>query len=306
MNTVCIVVVTRNRLGMLKSCVKEARQNVAGADILVVDNASTDGSGDWLKGQSFAKVLHMHENTGGAGGFAAGMKWAYDHGYEWIWIMDDDVRPLPQGLSYLLDAARTTGAQMIQPTKLDAAGRVFEHDGMLDTHSFRRIRLPHAHVFANGDAVPCMAANFEGLFMHRSVVDAVGLPPADFFLALDDAYYGWLASRHVKFVYIRYPCVQKQFDKERLVIGGRRFFSSTPFSRFFHVRNFVRIIRLEHLGMRAWMRFLFEFGRAAALTLLLDVKVGYFFRLFVAIRDGWRGNLADSNRCFLRWKKSHE
>ena len=305
MNPVCIVIVTRNRLEMLKVCVTAARKNAQGADILVVDNASTDGSGEWLKGQSGIKILRMCENTGGSGGFAAGMDWAYAQGYEWMWIMDDDVMPLPQGLCRLLGSARATGAKMIQPTKLDAHGRVFEHDGMIDVHSFRRLQLTYARVFGDADAVTCTAANFEGLFVHRSVIDAVGGPPADFFLALDDAYYGWLASRHVKFVYVRYPCIQKQFDKEHLVVGGRRFLSSTPFSRFFHVRNFVRIIRLEHLGIRAWLQFLFEFGRAAALTLILDRKLKGFLWLFVAIRDGWRGNLADSNRCFLKWNDSH-
>jgi glycosyltransferase involved in cell wall biosynthesis len=299
MNTVCIVVVTRNRLEMLKECVREARKNAEKADVLIVDNASTDGTGDWLKTQDGIISLLLRENTGGAGGFAAGMNWAHAHGYEWLWIMDDDVKPLPQGLSCLLHSACAFGAKMIQPTKLDARGRIFEHDGILDEQSLRRIRLPHARVFAHADAVPCTAANFEGLFLHRSVIDAVGLPPADFFLAMDDAYYGWLASRHVAFIYIRQACVQKQFDKERLVVGGRRYLSSSPFSRFFHVRNFVRIIRLERLGLHAWMRFLLEFGRAALLTLLIDMDIKGLIWLFIAIRDGWRGDLADSNRRFL-------
>ena len=33
----------------------------------------------------------MHENTGGAGGFHEGVKRAYKKGYDWLWLMDDDV-----------------------------------------------------------------------------------------------------------------------------------------------------------------------------------------------------------------------
>ena len=37
--------------------------------------------------------LHLSVNTGGAGGFYHGMKWAYEHGADAIWIMDDDTIP---------------------------------------------------------------------------------------------------------------------------------------------------------------------------------------------------------------------
>ena len=95
MNSICVVIVTWNRLEMLKVCVDSVKKNAAAADILVVDNASTDGTGEWLAHESGVNVLTLAENTGGAGGFAVGMKWAFDRGYGWMWIMDDDVVPLP-------------------------------------------------------------------------------------------------------------------------------------------------------------------------------------------------------------------
>ena len=113
MNSICIVVVTWNRLEMLKACVAAAEKNAATADILVVDNASTDGTGEWLTSQSGINVLSLTENTGGAGGFAAGMKWAYDRGYGWMWIMDDEVVPLEGALDVLwkvMRYLRDTGA----------------------------------------------------------------------------------------------------------------------------------------------------------------------------------------------------
>ncbi|MGC9001313.1 MAG: hypothetical protein ACP5J2_10155, partial [Caldisericum sp.] len=37
--------------------------------------------------------VRMHENTGGAGGFHEGVKRAYERGYDWLWLMDDNTIP---------------------------------------------------------------------------------------------------------------------------------------------------------------------------------------------------------------------
>lgn len=41
------------------------------------------------------------ENGGGAGGFSAGTKCAYDPGAQWFWVMDDDVLVIPEGIERL-------------------------------------------------------------------------------------------------------------------------------------------------------------------------------------------------------------
>ena len=41
------------------------------------------------------------ENGGGAGGFSAGTKCAYDLGAQWFWVMDDDVLVIPEGIERL-------------------------------------------------------------------------------------------------------------------------------------------------------------------------------------------------------------
>ena len=90
MNKVIAVVVTYNRLDCLKECIASLRnQTYKDFDILVVNNGSTDGTGDYLDCINDIKVIHQ-SNVGGAGGFYSGMKFGYDQGYEWVWMMDDD------------------------------------------------------------------------------------------------------------------------------------------------------------------------------------------------------------------------
>lgn len=90
MNKILGVVVTYNRLSCLKECLEALKgQTYSNFDILVVDNGCTDGTDTYLDNLNDIEVIHQ-ENVGGAGGFYSGMKYGYDNGYEWVWMMDDD------------------------------------------------------------------------------------------------------------------------------------------------------------------------------------------------------------------------
>ena len=56
-NRVAAVVVTYKRLPLLKKCIEHLRGQTAPCDILVVNNASADGTGPWLTAQQAAGVL---------------------------------------------------------------------------------------------------------------------------------------------------------------------------------------------------------------------------------------------------------
>ena len=73
-------------------------QTVPLSSIIVVDNASTDGTNEWFDSSVFMSnlkfiYLKLDNNSGGAGGFNAGLQYAHKHSYDWSWIMDDDALP---------------------------------------------------------------------------------------------------------------------------------------------------------------------------------------------------------------------
>ena len=99
------VVVTYNRLELLKHGIECLRKQRQLSEIIIVNNGSTAGTTEWLKGiggmasqvSTASKEPNIdvinQENVGGSGGFYTGIKAAFDDGADWIWCMDDDVFP---------------------------------------------------------------------------------------------------------------------------------------------------------------------------------------------------------------------
>ena len=103
---VTVVLVTFNRLEKLKialSCYEKQTYKIE--RLIIVDNCSSDGTIDFLKEwidikADFDKdVVYLSENTGGAGGFGAGMDYVLDLvnlmrlKTDWILVSDDDAFP---------------------------------------------------------------------------------------------------------------------------------------------------------------------------------------------------------------------
>ena len=79
------VVVTFNRLALLQRLVARLGEVAGLAEVLVVDNASTDGTGEWLAGRQTTgeiplRARTLSNNRGGAGGFHEGLAWAVERG----------------------------------------------------------------------------------------------------------------------------------------------------------------------------------------------------------------------------------
>ena len=105
-NPTAAVVVTHNRIDLLRQCVAQLENQTCACDILIVDNASTDGTAQWLASQPDLHCRNTGANLGGAGGFNLGMRWAVEAGYDYVWVMDDDTLPHPDALEKLLEADR--------------------------------------------------------------------------------------------------------------------------------------------------------------------------------------------------------
>ena len=189
---VVAVVVTWQRLDLLR----QALAGVLGQDrppdaVVVVDNASTDGTASVVAAEHpEVDLLVLRRNTGGAGGFAAGLQRALErHDADHVWLLDDDTVPTPGALGALLDA--WAGLRGDPPALV--ASRVVWHDGREHPMNTPR-RSPLVGPAGRAAAAdigcePVRSASFVSVLIDAEAVRAVGLPLADYFLWNDDFEY---------------------------------------------------------------------------------------------------------------------
>lgn len=78
------------------------------ASIIVVDNASTDGSSELVR-EKFPYVILLANTTnlGGTGGFNTGLDYCHEAGFDYIWLLDNDARITPDALFCLVKVAES-------------------------------------------------------------------------------------------------------------------------------------------------------------------------------------------------------
>ncbi len=182
------VVVAYNRRDLLSGALDAISSQTRPPDeIHVVDNASADGTSQMVAEKFPHARLHtLPSNTGGAGGFAAGIAYALAAGAELVWLMDDDTVPLSTALQELLEARGAYGGT--PPAAM--ASRVVWTDGRDHPMNTPRPRpgvsRPDLARAAAVGCVPVRSASFVSLLVAAEPVREVGLPEADFFLWNDD------------------------------------------------------------------------------------------------------------------------
>ena len=201
MATVCAFVLTRDRKELLVECLRGLLTQTHPVDLVIVyDNASSDGTAELLMAEGLLDdpriAYHRSEqNTGGAGGYAEGVRLSVEAGRGWLWLMDDDAEPRPDALERLLGAPPAR-----DPGTVALCTEVVHPDGTVDPlHRCRMGRfimpLPgEAHRPGTYAAVGC--ASFVGLLVRTDVAREVGLPRAEFFIGYDDAEWSLRLRRH--------------------------------------------------------------------------------------------------------------
>jgi GT2 family glycosyltransferase len=174
-------------------------QELAAAQFIVIDNASTDGTADALRAAfgDRVEVVEMARNTGGAGGFAAAIEIALARGAATVWCMDDDAIAQPTALGALVAAyERYPGTQ--RPALV--ASHVVWVDG--STHRMnipRRRRDASAEDHRRAAAVGCTpirTSSFVSVLVDASAARSEAPVVADYFLWNDDVEYTARLLRH--------------------------------------------------------------------------------------------------------------
>jgi rhamnopyranosyl-N-acetylglucosaminyl-diphospho-decaprenol beta-1,3/1,4-galactofuranosyltransferase len=189
------VVVTYNRVGLLRRLLVRLAEMPELDRIVVVDNASDDATAEFLaKTVELVLPLRLDRNTGGAGGFRAGMQAARDIGADLIWLMDDDGLPEPDCLTRLLGyrgefdfwgpvvVDEQDHGRLVFPIRLPGGSRVVH-------------LMSDALAAAPEGVIRDIVIPFNGVLLTRDLIDRIGVVRAEYFIWGDDHEYRLRAER---------------------------------------------------------------------------------------------------------------
>jgi GT2 family glycosyltransferase len=217
---VCAVVVTYNRKDLLIECLQGLLGQTRSLDtILIVDNASTDQTAELLLDKGYisslppevitepyvsddkAKVnskknrcsndleviyVRMHENTGGAGGFHYGQKRAYELGFEWLWLMDDDGVPALDCLEKILNKSKLAKLKATNPLVINKTNTQLLSFGL----SASLMRVDEAEKYQDVKGLIMNLANpFNGTLLNRELISKIGFIKKEMFIWGDEVEY---------------------------------------------------------------------------------------------------------------------
>ena len=192
---ICAVVVTFNRLELLKLTIEKLKSQTRALDeIIIVNNASTDGTKEYLDRMNDDTIIsfNLDKNIGGAGGFNYGIKLAYEREADLVWIMDDDTIATEDALLNLIN-----GLKNLKNKKIDVgfvASNVLFKDNKPCLMNIPKVS-EQWNELAGENLIKLDHTSFVSVLITREAIKTVGLPISEFFIWGDDVEY---TSRIVK------------------------------------------------------------------------------------------------------------
>ncbi len=254
--TTAAVVVTYNRQKLLVECIEALLNQTSPLDhIFIIDNASADGTEETIRAKGYAareniSYVRLPRNIGGSGGFYEGMKLAYDKGYDWLWLMDDDAEPLPNAFEALQQGY--PGQVAVASVVCDAEGRpqTANHRGFMGS-IWSDLVEPYAVDAMTDSFAEIDHASFVGVAYSRKVVDSIGFPIREFFIHYDDYEYNIRLMREHKIKLVKDSRILHKEQAQVAMTHAVGFMGKTV-SRFEYSKLWLRYYGFRNI---TWMKF---------------------------------------------------
>jgi GT2 family glycosyltransferase len=288
-------VVTFNRRELLSRCIDQLQAQTRAPDaVLIINNSSEDGTVEMLEARGVPFVTQP--NVGSAGGWQRAIEHAHLHGFDAVWLMDDDGRPDPGALAKL-EAALVPGiacASSVVVCEDDPERFVFPVP-LLNRNRLpvllrypRKLRSRAELAGQSTDGTYPFAHLFNGALISLEAVAQVGNVEADYFMFGDEVDF-FCRLRSTGEVVSVLEAVHYHPD-----VGGRPY---TPAKVYYYVKNSLILHRryFDHAGLRNALALVAVLARVArrngfgeALSYVIGRQSPHFYG---AIRRGLAGQL---------------
>lgn len=315
--TIAVVVVTYNRKKLLIECLDAILAGTRLPDkIILVDNGSIDNTPEFLKEEGYLKnspidYIRLPENTGGAGGFYAGVKYGYEAGYDWLWLMDDDAAPEADALEKLSKYLYEPDVSALANLKLDLAGEILhphlgffnrqnnQNDFDFDIEIHKKVE---ENLIKSHRVLEIAFSSFVGLMVSKKAIEKVGFPDRKFFIRGDDLEYCLRLSTAGKILLITNSIILHKEASDRTEVL-KSFFGKTSYRNkysriwltYFETRNAIWLRKKNSSKTKFYLRSLKYYCRSfIAILLFDDRKLKRLRFLTEAYQDGFKGYFDNS------------
>ena len=295
------VVVTYNRLEKLKNTLRcYESQGLLPRYVIVVDNASTDGTYEYLEGwkedcELFDKiVIHSEENGGGSGGFYLGEEESLKRDADWVMLADDDAYPEPNYLKGIQDYIDAHNADEISVV----CGKVLERGSPENIHRSRwrkkwsrKFHRPvKAYEYEKSEFYPDFVS-YVGIVVNKEKLNRVGLVDPANFIWCDDTEHAYRLSRVGRLV-----CLPPYTMVHDVDIGNEEL----SWKSYYGVRNDLVFFK-KHFPSRYPFVLLKMFIKTVGDLLKGHGMIEAQLR-FAAMKDSLVGNMGKNDRYKPGWK----
>lgn len=248
---ITIILNTNRRADTLAALASLAQTTYPRHRVIVLDNASTDGSVEAIRAAyPQVTVIELTENRGYAGNNNVGIRAALDQGADWVFVLNEDTIVDPNCLRALVDVGERAPEigivgpmvyHMDEPAVIQSAGGVLgpdwssRHLGQNEPDR-GQYPAPHAVDWISGCAI----------LVRRAVIEQVGMLDERFFYYWEET--EWcLRARRTGWRIVHVPQA-KLWHK-----GVQRDYRPSPTVTYYHTRNRFLMMAKHRASWRAWL-----------------------------------------------------
>lgn len=342
--TVCAVVVTYNREELLLECLDALKNQTSKLDgIILIDNASRmdtpkkllnkyidkmppkNYKQNWStskviknsEGENTITYIRMSENQGGAGGFYKGIKTAYEKGYDWIWLIDDDSNPNKTALENLKKHFNLKNVSALASLLKDEQNNILNiHRGFINFHNLsnhfiQAIKIENLELQNKWEIDH---SSFDGILINSDAISKIGFPKKEFFIHGDDVEYCIrLKSVGKIFLISDSVIIHKEYPSNKIYkqLFGKKFQRdkySNLWLAYYNKRNMTWLANKYNIKrVYFWIGLIKEWIKSLIGVILLDddkkLRRMYFFSY--AYLDGLKGNFDNKKPKKILYNKSY-
>jgi GT2 family glycosyltransferase len=326
---IAAVLVTFNRKKLLCDAIRSLFNQTYPIDsIFIIDNASSDGTEEYLYKEKFIlqkpairnneiwktfekHVLSDHKlnlhytrlplNTGGAGGFSEGFSQVVNKTFDWVWVMDDDAQPAPDAIMQLSKYFDLKNISALTAAVIEPDGKIqLPQRGFLRKNwFFPLIQKPVPAEKYKADMLEIDLLSFVGSLINGIAIKKIDIPRSNFFIYNDDTEYClrlrklgkiYLIPRSV--VYHMDTLFKNNYKKKMFNLVSYRIPDSSIWLFYYGQRNYIYIGKkiCKSKIMFILQLFLSIFRHSAAIIMYDRYKLLRIRCLLKAYWNGIRGN----------------